>query len=442
MADGYRGCYVRRVKFEPRIFVLAAAILTIASGASLASEQASGAEPATLPATATAIDGLKKWLETPRDQRPPISKVAFASAPLSRTEAEQAFRLLWEDHAANIRATRADEMKAKTIELGGQRMRFEMLSFGNPKQIPAAGRSLFISMHGGGGAPPAVNESQWRNQVRLGQAYAPAEGIYLAPRAPTDTWNLWHQSHIDRFFDRLIENLVVLAKVNPDRVYILGYSAGGDGVYQLAPRMADRWAGAAMMGGHPNETSPLGLRNLPFALQVGEKDSAYKRNQVAAEWGKKLDELRRADPGGYEHFTELHAGKGHWMDLADRKAIPWMEKFTRNPYPDRVVWKQDDVTHERFYWLAVPPGSAKRGQEIVAERSGSVVTLKAEGVTNVIVRFNDRMLDLDQPVTIRAGNQVLFNGKLNRTIASLAQSLEGRGDPRLVFSAGAQVGLP
>ena len=54
----------------------------------------------------------------------------------------------------------------------------------------------------------------------------------------------------------------MLGDVDPNRVYIMGYSAGGDGVYQLAPRMADRWAAAAMMAGHPNDASPLGLRNI------------------------------------------------------------------------------------------------------------------------------------------------------------------------------------
>jgi poly(3-hydroxybutyrate) depolymerase len=43
--------------------------------------------------------------------------------------------------------------------------------------------------------------------------------------------------------------------VNPDKVYLLGYPAGGDGVWQLAPRMADRFAAAAMMAGHPNGAS-------------------------------------------------------------------------------------------------------------------------------------------------------------------------------------------
>ncbi|MEM7298333.1 MAG: hypothetical protein AAF391_08720 [Bacteroidota bacterium] len=53
----------------------------------------------------------------------------------------------------------------------------------------------------------------------------------------------------------------------------MGYSAGGDGVYQLAPRMADSLAAAAMMAGHPNDASPLGLRNIGFTLHMGGKDA-------------------------------------------------------------------------------------------------------------------------------------------------------------------------
>ncbi len=48
-------------------------------------------------------------------------------------------------------------------------------------------------------------------------------------------------------FDRLIEDMIVFEDVDPNRVYLTGYSAGGDGTYQLAPRMADRFAAAAMM---------------------------------------------------------------------------------------------------------------------------------------------------------------------------------------------------
>ena len=151
----------------------------------------------------------------------------------------------WQDRVARLQPTRRAEMQSKVIELGGLKMPFDWLSFGGTNAIPPGGRSLFISMHGGGGAPKQVNDAQWTNQIRLGKSYRPDEGIYVAPRAPNDAWDMWHQAHIDDFFARLIEDFVVLEHVNPNRVYVLGYSAGGDGVYQLAPRTPDRWAAVA-----------------------------------------------------------------------------------------------------------------------------------------------------------------------------------------------------
>jgi hypothetical protein len=305
---------------------------------------------------------------------------------------------------------------------------------------PANGRSLYISMHGGGNAPKALNDQQWENQKRL---YRPAEGVYLAPRAPTNTWNLWHEAHIDRMFDRLIEDLIVFEDVNPDRVYLMGYSAGGDGVYQLAPRMADRWAAASMMAGHPNDAQPLGLRDLPFAIHVGALDGGFNRNKVAAEWGEKLDALAKRDPGGYVHVVKLHANKGHWMDREDAEAVPWMTQFTRNPLPTKVVWKQGATTHDRFYWLAVPNGTAKVGAEVVASYDGQAVTIeKVTGVERLIVRLDDRMLDLDKPVSIVGAGRTLWRGVAPRTVGVLARTLAERGDPAGVFAAEVEVRVP
>ena len=202
-----------------------------------------------------------------------------------------------EAHAAFIRKERAAEVKDRLLKEKNLQMPFSFTTFGAK---PEGGRSLWISMHGGGAADKRLNDGQWENQKQL---YKLDEGIYLAPRAPTNTWKLWHEGHIDRFFGRLIEDLVVLEEVNPDRVYILGYSAGGDGVYQLGPRMADYWAGAAMMAGHPNGVSLLSLRNVPFALQVGADDADYDRNKIAREYG----ETRPAAEGRPQGLPALRA---------------------------------------------------------------------------------------------------------------------------------------
>ena len=383
--------------------------------------------------SAAAIASLAKFLTLHADQRPLLVEQPFATVPLAKNDVEEATKLLWKDHVERIRSSRAEEMSARELALGELKMRFTYEVFG---EKPSTGRSMFISMHGGGGAPTKVNDQQWENQKKL---YRLEEGVYAVPRAPTDTWDLWHQSHIDRFFDRLIENMVVLEDVNPNRIYIMGYSAGGDGVYQLAPRMADRWAAASMMAGHPNETSALGLRNLPFTLHMGEKDAAYNRNKTASEWEKRLADLHRDDPDGYTHEVKIHTGKGHWMDREDAVAIPWMAKWNRNPIPTRIVWKQDDVIGNRFYWLAIEPMDIQGRAEIVATRSNNTIDIQTKDVDRVSIRLSDDMVDLDKPISITCGVSSLFQGIVPRTIEHLATTLSERGDPKGIFCAEVKV---
>ncbi len=411
-----------------------ALLSTLAVATALASPLA--AAPPDAGRSAEALAALRSALAAGPAALAGIADADFARVPLTRADAAAARELIWKAHAAIIRRDRAAEVKSRVLKDGDLEMPFWFRTFGKE---PEGGRSLWISLHGGGGAPKQVNDGQWENQKKL---YTVEEGIYLAPRASTNTWNLWHEPHIDRLFGRLIEDLVVLENVNADRVYVLGYSAGGDGVYQLAPRLADTWAAAAMMAGHPNGVSLLSVRNVPFALQVGANDAAYNRNKVAREYAAELDRLHEGDPEGYRHFVKIYEGKGHWMDREDRAALPWMARWTRNPTPDRVVWKQTGTPHDRSYWLAVPPGEAKVGSLVVARRDGQNVEIaSAEGVGRLLVRLDDRMADLDRPVTVTRAGKELFRGTAPRTVEVMLRTLAGRGDPKLMFDAEVAVAL-
>jgi hypothetical protein len=341
---------------------------------------------------------------------------------LDRREAEAELQRQWTAKLASLRMEREAELSSNVITLGDKNLRWMERVFG---EAPAKGHSLWISMHGGGGAPKALNDRQWTNQISL---YKLDEGIYVAPRAPTDNWNLWHEAHIDPMFDRLIEDYVALRGVDPDRVYIMGYSAGGDGVWQLAPRMADRWAAAAMMAGHPNEASLLGLRNLPIALFVGGEDSAYHRNEVVPTKGKELDELEAKDAGGYPHMLRVYPGLPHWMNRKDAEAIPWMAKYSRQRWPKKVVWFQDDVTHTRFYWLGVPADQAQEGKKIVGEVKGQTIELSGDVPKGMTLRLSDELLNLDEPVRVVVDGKEVFQGKVERTAEAIRKSLEERAD--------------
>ena len=385
------------------------------------------------------IKNLEAWLTASPLSDARLSELPaqdFAKELLTAEQAELAGQILWRARAEFLRADRKAEVEARELVIGDLKMPFWYRTFG---ELPASGRRLFISMHGGGGAPAAVNDQQYENQKRL---YQPAEGIYLVPRAATNTWDLWHQAHIDRFFDRLITDMIVLENVNPNQVFIMGYSAGGDGVYQLAPRMADQLAAAAMMAGHPNEARPEGLRNLPFTIHMGALDSAYGRNKVAADWGRRLTTLQEADPQGYVHSVTLHEGKGHWMNLEDKIAVPWMSEFVRQPWPARVIWVQDDVVHRRFYWLQVDPAAAKAGDQVIAEVAGDKIRISACSPANLTLLLSDRLLKLNNQITVELPDGSTQMLPVQRTLSVMANCLLERNDPNTMASASVSLNMP
>jgi hypothetical protein len=358
-----------------------------------------------------------------------MTGTSVAQKALSRKDAEALSVKEWTLEKQRLLPAAQKVWAEGVIAFGKYTMPIAHRVFG---EKPAGGRSLYISLHGGGNAPAAVNRQQWENQRML---YTIPEGLVIVPLAPTNTWNLWHEDHIDNLLDSLIRYGVVLEDVNPNKVYILGYSAGGDGVYQLAPRMADRWAAASMMAGHPGDANALNLRNLPFAIFMGGMDTAYHRNSLAISFNQKLDSLHRLDPDGFVHDFHLYADKAHWMDRRDTIAIPWMSSFKRNPFPKRVIWVEDDRVQHRFYWLSAPASAQTKGSAADVSIQGNEIYINKNTFSKLYLNLNDQLLDLDKPVSVTVGGRVVFRKRIKRTLATISSTIREYQDPSMVFSA-------
>ncbi|MDA9946757.1 alpha/beta hydrolase [Candidatus Marinimicrobia bacterium] len=349
----------------------------------------------------------------------------FDQNSLSKLESQKLEKKLYTDFKDSLLLKRNSEMKARLIKINNREIKFDIKFFGKKSEH---GWSLFFSLHGGGGEPKSENDRLW---IRHKTLYELENGILFTPRSPTNTWNMWHQSHVDTFFNRIIQNMIAFHDVDPNKIYLMGRSAGGDGVYQLAPRMADRFAAAAMSAGHPNEASPLGLRNLPFTIHVGEHDNLYNRNKVAIDWGDQLKVLQKNDPKGYVHFVKIYKGKPHWMDNLEASALIWMSDFIRNPYPGKIIWRQDDVLHKRFYWLKNINPSV--GDLIELEISGQVINIISSTVSNIIIQLNDKLIDMDKKVVVKYSGKNLYNGYVSRNENIIKDSILEYGDPQSIY---------
>ncbi len=373
--------------------------------------------------------------------------------------------LVWRAYLRDVKQdeVRQQEHAGDFVTHGDVTKRYAYTKVG---EKPADGYPLFIALHGGGGAPTQLNDGQWQHM----QSYylgGITNGIYVATRGVTDTWNLHFVHDSYPLYDRLIQNMIVFEGVNPNRIYIMGFSAGGDGVYQIGARTADRWAAAAMSAGHHNSVSPVNYANLPLLIQMGAHDTAHNRNTAAAEYAMQLRALQREASGLYHHSAYLHVGRGHgimdrdgqgrpqriyadpeeWLEVRDEArvtqtntySVHWLEPFVRDPLPQRVIWDSATTTRyngNRLYWLA---GEPKEGTEPGQARIDARLLPEANAIQfdklehPVTILLNQHMLDLGKPIEIRLPEGQTLTTQARPTLQTLIRSALERGDPYYLF---------
>ena len=235
------------------------------------------------------------------------------AAELEAEIRQEVIPLVYEDMDDEELEALPKERVVYTLTHNGRSMRFQMEIKGNPDEN---GFPLYLTLHGGGGGPAEENDDEWDTMFYYYRG-AVENGIYIAIRGITDTWDLHFRPESYPLYDRLIQAMIHLYHADPNRVYLLGFSAGGDGVYQIAPRMADRFAAVNMSSGHPNGVSLRNLANLPISIQVGVRDyysESALRCVRAAEFEKVLSDWHDLHHYGYEHQVLVRVPAGHNYD--------------------------------------------------------------------------------------------------------------------------------
>jgi len=381
---------------------------------------------------------------------------------------------LFEEMAEKERtdSLRLTETENRAMTFGDAVMKYTVTRIGEPGEN---GYPVYIALHGGGGTTKEFNDSQW-NHMQIYYRDSVECGIYVAPRGVRDTWNTHFNNESYYLYERLIENLSIYENIDTDRVYLTGYSAGGDGVYQIAPRLADRFAAVNMSAGHPNGVNLTNLYNTPISLQCGENDTSFDRHKETARSADRLkalgEEYRSNESDeGYRHTAFIHIGRGHgvrdndagrslqsvianhaeWLggadpipETANTNAVDFMNRYTRDPLPRRIVWdlsvRSPEPCRETFYWLRADE-SIREGI-VVVNYDKSTNTFHVEKNTakgDLFIMVNDEMIDLFAPVT------VTFEGEstsctVTPSLDYMKKTISEKWDRNMIFAA--EIPLP
>jgi dienelactone hydrolase len=275
----------------------------------------------------------------------------------------------------------------------------------------------------------------------------------------------WNRVHGEKQILTLIEIAKAQWDIDPDRVYVMGFSMGGTGSWHMAGRFPDLFAGAAPCNGvlMANPKSQLAtkdevaalqyglvpnVRNLALYFFCGTADKNCMPGTFLFAWDM-LEELKKSDPGGYELVRfRCYEGLAHSFPPGEPgNASKYMAEHRRDSYPAKIRWEyaahphplpdEKDTTgrypQHAFYWIR--HDAPRDRMEIVAERKGNEfdVSLGGVGPQGGYVMLNPRMIDVEKDVVVRVDGQEVYRGRPEPDFATVVESLDDKLDKTLTF---------
>jgi hypothetical protein len=359
---------------------------------------------------------------------PELDRLLLKEAAAIRAMAWAAYRSGWEREAWK------EEVEAKQVQFGNLVMPYTLREVGAK---PEAGWAVFIPMHGGGANKPANDKSWGRTQRRYFDQ--PQGGyLYVTPRAPTDAWNGFYTDANLALTDRLLKQLRVFRDVDPNRVYLCGYSHGGYGAFYQGTRMADHFAHVHASSAAPTEydASGLNLRNTHFTFMIDASDVRHERKQRCEWFDAWIKERRGERDDIFPVKMEMVSGFGHGR-VPDQAKLKNMLPHRRTPLPREISWFVWPSVHD-MNWLHVP---APAKTIVEAARDGNRVTLTFTKLPQVDVLLDERLVDVTKPVTLTVNGEKQTVDP-QPSLRTLCETLAARGDPEYAFTVRLPAALP
>jgi len=126
---------------------------------------------------------------------------------------------------------------------------------------------LLLYLHGGLGRGRDFAKMGWYPIIQMVSEGVSLSLIVLAPQCPEgETWT------DPDVLVAVLDEVLASYRVDPDRVYLVGYSMGGEGAWFLAYRHPEVFAAIAPMSGYCNPLWATRLARLPVWAFHGAKD--------------------------------------------------------------------------------------------------------------------------------------------------------------------------
>ena len=335
-----------------------------------------------------------------------------------------------------------------------------------PQDGPAAdGRyRVLIALHGMNANP--------RQTVRFAPAVVPPHTILVAPEAQRmpaelefedmrglDEGRLSVSSRMRHWWSYQPGSFPLLAldylraryPIDGDRVYLLGYSMGAFGTWNVGLRYHDRFAAIAPFSGGISRLEYLPFRDgrsrallanarmLPALVVHGQADNvvphAMSRRSVEALRERECD-VEFVSLPGVRHwpFSKLHEERPGDVGR-------WLAARARDPHPARIDHTMLGSYHGGAYWIRVDGIDGERAHVEARVAAKDAITVTTQNVERVTVYLDPTLVDVTQPVTITVDGQQRFAGVVQPDVTHVAESYARTRDPALTYAHAVTIDL-
>ena len=310
-----------------------------------------------------------------------------------------------------------------------------------------------VYLHGGVARPDPGPGGSWERDT---ERVTGEDHITVFPLATRESlW--WEASQVENL-NGILTELKRTYNVDENRVFAVGVSDGGTGVYFLGFRDPTPWAGLLSFIGYPGVLlNPrvgadglihlANLANKPLFIVNGETDPLYPVRFMEPF----LEDFRRM---GVDFVFKAKQG-GHdttWWPEESEHMAEFMRTHPRDPFPDRVVWATERVDrYNRAHWVVIDevgyvPGDERRSQLsaltrdgasglLQAVREGNTVTVGAYHVPRFTLLISPEAFDLERPIRILTNGEVSFEGRVEPSVSTLTKWAALDHDRTMLFAA-------
>jgi hypothetical protein len=251
------------------------------------------------------------------------------------------------------------------------------------------GWPLLVVLHGLGDGPIIVPSID--SMVQIG---------------PFGRGDSWYKGIGEQDVFECIELAKQIFNIDPDRVYLAGFSMGGGGTFKLGLKYPDTWAACVpVCGTMSNPDLVSNGRNFPFWINTGSEDRV-----VPAKYSKRAYET--AVELGFKHwkYTE-YEGMGHsfWVDWG--RIEKWLLTKKRTNSPSAVSFTSSKPA--RAYWAEITEKyNCTQFAKIDIGITFQAIDVKISNIADYTLYLKDAPVNLTQELTIIENDKQVFQGQL------------------------------